>query len=108
MEIKQDKVKETFDHKEKDGSLKEGDLVLLWEKRKEKPDMLKKLDGLWTWPYKIVGQVEVNYFSLSMLEGEVLRLLVNVIHLKNTCIYVCSWSYVRLEFLLLSHVDKGW
>jgi hypothetical protein len=56
--------------------------VLLWDKRREKPGMHKKLDGLWTGPYKIVGQAGTNSFNLTTLEGEALKLPVNAIHLK--------------------------
>jgi hypothetical protein len=52
MEKSQEKVKNTFDHKEKERDFIEGDLVLLCDKRREKPGMHKKLDGLWMGPYK--------------------------------------------------------
>jgi hypothetical protein len=56
MEKCQEKVKNTFDHKEKERDFKEGDLVLLWDKRRQKPGMHKKLDRLWIGPYKIMSQ----------------------------------------------------
>jgi len=46
MERNQENIKNTFDHKTKERYFIEGDLVLLWDKRREKPGMHKKLDGL--------------------------------------------------------------
>jgi hypothetical protein len=48
MAKNQEKVKNNFDHKSKEIGFTEGDLVFLWDKRREKPVMHKKLDGLWT------------------------------------------------------------
>jgi hypothetical protein len=78
----QEKFKNTFDHKAKERGFMEGDLVLLWDKRREKPDMHKKLDGLWTGPYKVMIQAGTNSFNLSRLEGEALKLPMNVIHIR--------------------------
>jgi hypothetical protein len=66
----------------KETSLK-GDLVLLWDKRKEKPGMHKKLDSLWTGPYKIISHAGTNSFNLGTMEGEALRLPVNALHIKH-------------------------
>jgi len=79
----QEKVKNTFDHKAKERDFKEGDLVLLWDKRREKPGMHKNLDGLWTGPYKIKSQTGINSFNLTTLEGEALKILLNAIHIKH-------------------------
>jgi hypothetical protein len=79
----QEKFKNTFDHKARERDFKEGELVLLWDKRREKPGMHKKLDGLCTGPYKIMSQAGTNSFNLTTLEGEALRLHVNVIHIKH-------------------------
>jgi flagellar hook assembly protein FlgD len=46
IENNQEKVKNTFDHKEKERGFIEGYLVLLWDKRRDKSGMRKKLDGL--------------------------------------------------------------
>jgi hypothetical protein len=42
-----------FDRKEIKRNFKEGDTVLLWDKRREKPRMHQKFDTLWLGPYKI-------------------------------------------------------
>jgi hypothetical protein len=85
MGINEEKIKNTFDHKAKERNFIEGDLVLLWDKRKEKPGMLKKLDGLWKGPYKIMSHAGTNSFNLGTMEGEALRLPVNSLHIK--CYY---------------------
>jgi hypothetical protein len=83
MERNQEKIKNTFDHKTKERDFAEGDLVLLWDKRREKPGMHKKLDGLWTGPYKIMSPAGTNSFNLGTMEGEALKLPVNAIHIKH-------------------------
>jgi hypothetical protein len=74
MDKSKEKVKNRFDHKAKETYFIEGDLVLLWDKRREKPGMHKKLYVLWTGPYKIMSQVGTNSFNLTPLEGESLKL----------------------------------
>jgi transposase InsO family protein len=83
MERNQEKIKNTFDHKAKERNFVEGDLVLLWDKRKEKPSMHKKFDSLWTGPYKIMSHAGTNSFNLGTVEGEALRLPVNALHIKR-------------------------
>jgi hypothetical protein len=83
MERNQDKIKKTFDHKAKERHFAEGDLVLLWDKRKEKPGMHKKFDSLWMGPYKIMSHAGTNSFNLGTMEGESLRLPVNALHIKR-------------------------
>jgi hypothetical protein len=76
------KIKGTCDHKARDIICKEGDQVLLWDKRKEKPRMHKKFDSLWNGPYKIVSEAGHNAFNLATLGGEKIKLLMNAIHLR--------------------------
>jgi hypothetical protein len=83
MERNEKKVKNTFHHKAKERDFTEGDLVLLRDKRREKPGMHKKLDGLWTGPYKVMSQARTNSFNLTTLEGEALKQPVNAIHIKR-------------------------
>jgi transposase InsO family protein len=45
MARNQERIKSTFDHKAKETDFTEGDLVLLWDKRREKPGMHKKLEN---------------------------------------------------------------
>jgi hypothetical protein len=85
MARNQERIKKTFDHKAKERDFAEGDLVLLWDKRREKPGMHKKLDGLWTRPYTIMIPTGKNSFNLGTIEGESLKLPLNAIHIK--CYY---------------------
>ena len=39
MARNQENIKNTFDHKEKERDFVEGDLVLVWDKRRQKPGM---------------------------------------------------------------------
>jgi transposase InsO family protein len=73
----QDKIKGTLNHEARQRYLEEVDLVLMWDKRKEKPGVLKKFDGLWLGPYKIERKDGVNSFYLASLDREKLPLLVN-------------------------------
>jgi hypothetical protein len=45
--------------------------------------MHKKLDGLWTCPYKIMSHAGTNSFNLGTMEGEALKLPVNALHIKR-------------------------
>ena len=83
MERNQENIKNTFDHKSKERNFIEGDLVLLWYKRREKLGMHKKFDSLWAGPYKIMSCVGTDSFNLETMEGESLKLLVNALHIKR-------------------------
>jgi hypothetical protein len=82
MEKNKEKVKGKFDHKVRDKIFKEGYLVLLWDNRKEKMGMHKKINSLWTRPYNIVDEESLNSFNLATLGGEKLKIIMNSIHLK--------------------------
>jgi hypothetical protein len=60
----------------------DGDLMLVWDKSKEKPGMHKKFDSLWIRPYQIQSKCGTNSFVLATPEGEKLSLLVNGYLLK--------------------------
>jgi hypothetical protein len=83
MTRNQEKIKNTFDHKAKERNFTKGDLVLMWDKRREKPGMHKKFDSLWGGPYKIMSCAGTNSFNLEAMEGEVLKLPVNTLHIKR-------------------------
>jgi len=68
MERNHEKVKNTFYHKEKERVFTEGYLMFLWDKRREKLGMHKRLDGLWKGPYKVMIQEGTNLFNLATLE----------------------------------------
>jgi hypothetical protein len=54
----------------------------MWDKRKEKPEMHKKFDSLWTRPYRIESEVGVNSFNLAMPKVQKQTLSVNEYLLK--------------------------
>ena len=78
----QDKIKRTFDKSSRPRPLEIGDIVLLWDKRKEKPTKHKKFDSVWMGPYIIYDVADANSFLLNNMEGEKLFLLVNGKQLK--------------------------
>jgi hypothetical protein len=53
IEKNQKNIKGMFDHKERQRNFEDGDLVLMWDKRKEKLGMDKKFDNLCLVPYQI-------------------------------------------------------
>jgi hypothetical protein len=73
----QGKVKRAFDKSSRPRTFQKGDIVLLWDKRKEKPGKHGKFDSLWIGPYIIHDMVGPNSFYLSQLDGEKLNLPVN-------------------------------
>ena len=78
----QESVKGTFDKSAKPRSFQIGDMVLLWDKRREKPGKHGKLDSLWRGPYIICDFVGTNSFILNTMEGERLNLPMNRQQLK--------------------------
>lgn len=73
----QDKVKKAFDKSSRQRDFQVGDTVLLWDKRREKPEKHEKFDSLWTGPYLVHSIAGTNSFNLSHLDGEILPLPVN-------------------------------
>lgn len=74
---RQGKTKEYFDLRAKDREFKVGDMVLLWDKRSEKPGKHAKFDSLWLGPYVVSRTAGKNSCYLSTFEGEELLLPVN-------------------------------
>jgi hypothetical protein len=73
----QEKVKKTFDKSSRQRVFQEGDTILLWDKRREKPGNHRKFDNLWTGPYIIQSIAGKKSFFLSRLDGERLTLPMN-------------------------------
>ena len=78
----QDKIKRTFDKSSRPRPFRIGDMVLLWDKRRENPGKHKKFDSLWLVPYIIYDVADTNSFLLNIMEGERLLLSVNGKQLK--------------------------
>jgi hypothetical protein len=83
MERNREKLKGTFDRMEIQRDFKEGDEVLLWDKRREKPRIHQKFDNIWLGPYKIEEVSGPDSFYLSTTEGRRIPLPVNGSLLKH-------------------------
>jgi hypothetical protein len=59
-----DKVKRTFDKSARQRVLQKGDLVLMWDKKREKLGKHDKFDNLWLCPYRIEEIAKANSFYL--------------------------------------------
>lgn len=70
-------MKTVFDKHTRTRTFKPGDLVLLWDKRREESGMHKKWDNIWIGPFKIVKTARINSYHLETKEGESAPLLVN-------------------------------
>ena len=79
----QDKVKEKFDKRTRQRQLQIGDLILLWDKRREDPGKHGKFDNLWLGSYQITDVAGPNVFRLSHMDGEKIPLPVNGQALKR-------------------------
>jgi hypothetical protein len=77
MEKNQRKIKGTFDHKERQRHFKKGYLVLMWDKRRDKPQMHQKFDSLWLGPYKIKEKSGFDSLYFSTNKGRKMSLPVN-------------------------------
>jgi hypothetical protein len=63
MERNIDKIKRIFDHKAREREIKEGNLLILRDKRKEKPCMHKKTDSLWLGPLGLKIRLDLIHFT---------------------------------------------
>jgi len=73
----QRKIKGTFDRKARQRDFKKGSLVLMWDKRREKPRMHQKFDSLWLGPYKIKENFGSDSFYFFTSEGRNMPFPVN-------------------------------
>jgi hypothetical protein len=106
MEKNQEKVKGTFDRRERKRDFKKGDQVLMWDKRREKPGMHQKFDSLWLGPYKIEEISGPDSFYLSTTEGRRMPLSVNGSLLKHYFQSGC-WPLTKFwEHLVI--FDRFW
>jgi hypothetical protein len=64
------KVKKAFDRSTRYRDFIVGDIVLLWDKGREKPGKYGKFDSLWLEPYLIREIAGPNSFHLIHLDGE--------------------------------------
>jgi hypothetical protein len=73
----QDKVKGTFECKEKPRGFKHIYLVLMWDKRRDKPRMYQNFESLWLGPYKTEEKSRLDSFYLTTIEGRRMPLPIN-------------------------------
>ena len=78
----QESMKGTFDKSARPRSFQIEDTVLLWDKRKKKPEKHGKFDSLWKGSFIIRDTVGTNSFFLNTMDGEILNLPMNGQHLK--------------------------
>ena len=81
--IEQERIKGTFDQSTRNEDFKVGDVVLLWDKNKEKPRNHGNLEKIWMGPYRFGRIVGKGSFWLESLHGEELELPINGRLLKH-------------------------
>lgn len=82
MEYQQLITTRAFDKRAIARIFKEGDLILRWNVLLSRPGHHNKFDHMWAGPFLIVECKEHNAYQLATLEGNVLPIPVNGIHLK--------------------------
>jgi hypothetical protein len=83
MKQRKQSVKRYFDQGTTMKFFQKGELVLLWNKAKEKPSMHTKFEALWIGPYIIENILGFNSYMLKDMKGTVHMLPVNGQHLKS-------------------------
>jgi hypothetical protein len=83
MNQRQQSVKKYFDQRTTMKIFQKGELVLLWNKAKEKPSMHTKFEALWIGPYIIEKILGYNSYLIKDMKGTMQTLPVNGQHLKN-------------------------
>jgi len=80
---RQQSIKIYFHHSTTIKNFQKGELVLLWNKSKEKPSMHTKFEALWIGPYVIENILGFNPYMLQDMKGKRLMIPVNGQHLKG-------------------------
>jgi hypothetical protein len=83
IDQRQHNVKKYFDQSATIKNFQKGELVLLWNKAKEKPSMHTKFEALWIGPYIIENILSFNLYMLKDMKGTILMFPVNGKHLKS-------------------------
>ena len=82
MKFQQMQVKRSFDRKARAIDFNMGDIVLKWDILKSRLGHHNKFDHMWAGPFLIAKCKEHNTFQLATMEGDVLPIPINGIHLK--------------------------
>ena len=73
MVVEKEMIKGTLDQSNRNEDFKVGDVILLWDKNKEKPRNHGKLEKIWMGPYKVSQIARKGFVSLEKLDGEELE-----------------------------------
>jgi hypothetical protein len=80
---RQQSIKIYFDQSATVKNFQKGELVLLWNKAKEKPSMHTKFEALWIGPYIVEKILGFNSYMLQDMKGKILMFPINGKHLKG-------------------------
>jgi hypothetical protein len=80
---RQQSIKKYFDQSTTVNDFQKGELVLLWNKAKEKPSMHIKFEALWIGPYIVKNILGFNSYMLQYMMSKILMLPINEKHLKG-------------------------
>lgn len=83
MEYQQIQVKKSFEKRARARDFNVGDVVLKWDELKSRSGKHTKFDSFWGGPFVILECKEHNAYQLSTMEGDILSIPVNGIHLKR-------------------------
>jgi hypothetical protein len=83
MSQRQQTIKRHFDQSASTKYFQKGQLVLLWNKEKEKPSLHTKFEALWIGPYMIEKVLGYNSYLLKDMKGTIQMFPVNGKHLKK-------------------------
>jgi hypothetical protein len=83
MRRRQEIVKKHFDQSTTFKYFQKDQLVLLWNKAKEKPSFHTKFEALWIGPYQIENILGFNSYLLKNMDGTIQTLPVNGKYLKH-------------------------
>jgi len=83
MSRRQQNIKRHFDQSASVKDFQKGQLVLLWNKEKEKPSLHTEFEALWIDPYMIENVMGNFFYLLKDMKGIDHMFPVNGQHLKN-------------------------
>ena len=82
MEYQQMQIKKSFDRRTQAREFHVGDMVLKQDVLKSRPGQHNKFDHMWAGPFQIAECKQNNVYQLATMEGDILPIPVNEIHLK--------------------------
>jgi len=79
----QDKMKTLFDRKARERYFRQGDMVLIWDARREHNGKHAKFDNFWLASFKIAEVKGNGNFIIQNMEGKFFSLTINGQYLKH-------------------------